>query len=278
MRDALRRAARKLNWAGVPDAGTDARFLLAFAMGRSVSMLTLDDDLRLGGTEETKFENAVELRLRRKPVSQIVGYRAFWKQEFAIDCNVLDPRPESEFLVEQAIGSDPIRILDLGTGSGCILLAILSECPGATGVGVDCSADALEIAFRNAGRLGLRDRAAFCLSNWFAEVKGKYDLIVSNPPYVSESEYSRLDPEIRDWEPEIALKAGESGLEAFREIAGSAREFLAPGGELHLEIGRGQERDVQRIFEYEGYSLCRRSKDLDQRVRVQAFRYGHAPE
>ena len=270
---ALKRATRELNSAGVPYAEIDARYLLAFAVGRTASLLSADEGLSLGKAAQARFETAVKLRLLRKPVSQIVGYRAFWNQNFDIDCNVLDPRPETEILVEQAIKNSPKRVLDLGTGSGCILLAILSECPDAVGVGVDCSVAALDIASRNAEKLGLQERTVFLESDWFDRVKGKYDLVVSNPPYVAASEYSLLDPEIRNWEPEIALKAGEFGLDAFRQLAMGAHEFLAEDGEIFLEIGRGQERDVTKIFESEGYVLRRAIKDFDQRFRVLAFQY-----
>ncbi|MCY4461355.1 MAG: peptide chain release factor N(5)-glutamine methyltransferase [Albidovulum sp.] len=276
---ALERAVSELNAAGVPDAVVDARYLMAHALGQSSALLSArHEGMRLSEAARVRFESALESRLQRKPVSQIVGYRAFWNQSFRIDGHVLDPRPESEVLVEQAIKSSPKRILDMGTGSGCILLAILSECPEANGVGIDCSAAALATASGNAEYLGLSDRAGFLQSDWFSRVEGKYDLIVSNPPYVSESEYADLDPEIRLWEPEIALKAGESGLDAFRKLAAGARDFLLPEGELMVEIGRGQARGVRTVFENEGYAEIRASRDLDKRIRVIGFEWPSSAE
>ena len=272
VRAAFRAAAAKLRSAGLPDAETDAQRLLELALNRKSPLLAAHEHARLGGDASEKLERALSSRLARMPVSRIAGFRAFWKHEFLVNGNVLDPRPESELLVELGAAASPRRILDLGTGTGCLLLSILAECPDATGLGVDCSAAALEVASMNAKALGLEGRADFQVSNWLGDVRGRYDLIVANPPYVSDSDYSRLEPEVRLWDPEIALRGGAGGLDAYFEISAGAAGHLAAGGELLLEIGSGQGEDVCRIFSERGFAISRTAADLESRPRVLGFR------
>lgn len=245
----LARAHRRLTLANVEDPAGDAARLLAFAAeGRCGCALPRDCCVSAAGVRE-RFEAAVAQRAVRRPVSQIVGKREFYGRSFLVDSSVLDPRSESELIVERAATLLPSRVLDLGTGSGCLLLSILLECPMASGTGADCSAAALEIAKRNAKRLGVRDRAEFVRSDWFESVSGEFDLIVSNPPYVSAAEHSRLQPEIRYWEPREALTPGGDGTLGYRRISRGVRRHLAPGGRLALEIAPGLLARVVRIFE-----------------------------
>ncbi len=236
--------------AGVPDPGGDAaRLRRAFA-------------------DETAFAAVVERRARREPVSQILGCRAFWTHDFIVTADVLDPRPETETLVEAALSAHFDRMLDLGTGSGCILLSLLAERGGATGTGTDLSPAALAVARRNAVATGVGARATFLRSDWLGSVEGGFDLIVSNPPYIADDEMAGLAPEVRDWEPHLALTPGGDGLDAYRRIAREAPGHLLPGGRLMVEIGPAQAAAVSRLFGRAGLTAVATIRDLGGRDRV----------
>ena len=207
-------------------------------------------------------------RERRRPVSQIIGYRCFYDSEFTVNSDVLDPRPDSEVLVDAGRRQRPGRILDLGTGTGCLLLSILKDLPCATGIGIDLSESALEVARSNCRQLGLCNRARFIRSDWFSSVRGRFDLIVANPPYLSESEYDHSPPELTDWEPQLALTSGGDGLEAYRTIAAGAGTHLAPLGRLVLEIGFGKLRPVRQIAEQSALRIEEVIHDLADRPRA----------
>lgn len=261
-------AIRRLAAAGVPDPARDARRLLAHALGIAPDRLTLHLHDPLLAAAATRFEAALAARAARQPVSQITGQRAFWGRMFRVTPDVLDPRPETEVLVAAALSAPFTRVLDLGTGSGAILLSLLAERPQATGLGVDLSPAALAVARGNAVALGVDGRADFTLSDWFAGVAGRFDLIVSNPPYIAAGEMAALAPEVRDWEPHMALTPGGDGLDAYRAIAAGAPAHLAPGGRLLLEIGPTQGAAVAGLLQaagFEGITLC---ADLDGRDRV----------
>ncbi len=225
------------------------------------------DDLH--PSDHDRFEALVERRLGREPTAQIVGMREFWSLDFEIDAHVLCPRPDTESVVEAALlelskregGPCGARsFLDLGTGSGCLLLALLKECPAAEGIGVDISARALRVAASNAGRLGLGGRTIWLCDDWGRSIDARFDLIVSNPPYVATKDAVRLAPEVREFEPELALFAGEDGLDAYRNMAGELRRLLTSEGAVCLEIGHGQASQVATIFAESGLRLtgCRR--------------------
>ncbi|MGB8814779.1 MAG: peptide chain release factor N(5)-glutamine methyltransferase [Paracoccaceae bacterium] len=271
--DALRAAVRDLAEAGIPDAGRDARHLLAFAMGLPADRLTLylGDDIE--PAQSATLAAAVAARITRQPVSQITGRRLFWGRPFLVTRDVLDPRPETECLIEAALAAPFSRVLDLGTGSGAILLTLLAERPLVTGLGTDISAAALAVAVANAASLGLGARAAFLQSDWFDAVTGAFDLIVSNPPYISQAEMPGLSPDVREWEPHIALTPGGDGLDAYRAIAKQAPGHLAPGGRLLVEIGPTQGAKVAELFTQAGLVDPVVLPDLDGRDRmVQAHR------
>lgn len=265
---ALADAVQRLKAAGVPDAANDARVLLAAALGVERSRLTLvmPDDMPAGA--QTAFETSLMARISRQPVSQIIGHREFYGHQFAVTSDVLDPRPETELLVQTALRAPFETVLDLGCGSGCILLTLLAENPNATGLGVDCSDPALTVARGNAVDLGVQQRSRFALSDWFSNITGSFDLIVSNPPYIAANEMAALAPEVRDWEPEFALTPGGDGLDAYRAITAAASLHLTQSGRLIVEIGPTQAKDVQALFKAAGLHGITCLQDMDGRDRV----------
>lgn len=213
------------------------------------------------------YEIYISERLKGRPVSQIIGKRDFWRHEFEITSDVLDPRPDTETLVEQALSQPFNRVLDLGTGSGCIIISLLADKPSAQGVAVDASEKALEIAAKNAKKIGVTDRLVLKQSNWFSNVQGRYDLIVSNPPYITASAYEKLDKGVREFEPEMALLAGEHGLDAYRNIIAEAPNFLTPDGRLIVEIGFDQRHQVMALFKTAGLKDINCIQDINGKDR-----------
>lgn len=266
--EALRAAIRRLTDAAIPDAPRDARRLLAFAMGIAPDRVSLHLPDPLGPMQAAAFDTAIADRIARRPVSQITGTRQFFGQTFRVTADTLDPRPETEILVAAALERPFVKMLDLGTGTGCILLSCLAAMPFATGTGTDRSAAALTVAAGNAAALGLAKRARFRRADWFAGISGKFDLIVSNPPYIAEDEMAGLAPEVRDWEPRAALTPGGDGLDAYRAIAAGAGARLMPGGRLGLEIGPTQAGAVTALLTAAGFESVEVRPDLDSRDRV----------
>lgn len=271
---ALRAAVARLAAAGVPDAPRDARILLAEALRIGADRLTLHLADPLDDEASARLARMVARRVAREPVSHILGRRMFWGREFRVTPDVLDPRPETETLIAAALASPFTRVLDLGTGSGAILLSLLAEHPGATGLGVDLSPAALAVASGNARALGLDGRAEFALSDWFAGVTGIFDLIVANPPYIAEAEMDDLAPEVRDHEPRMALTPGGDGLDAYRAIAAGLGPHLAPGGRVLVEIGPTQGSAVSALLAAAGLESPRILPDLDGRDRVVTAKAG----
>lgn len=247
--EALKEAASRLHEVSETPR-LDAELLLAHAIGLTRGALLLADD----GPVPSAFDALLARRLAREPVSQIVGRREFWSIELAVTSDVLTPRPETELLLEAAAAyfgrAGPKRILDLGTGSGALLLAALAEWPDATGLGVDASPAALAVARANGVRLGLAERATWRLGNWGAHLAERFDLVLCNPPYVEAD--ADLPPEVRDHEPHLALFAGADGLDAHRRVAPQLRALLAPGGLAALEFGRGQGEAVRALYAAQG--------------------------
>lgn len=283
---ALVAALQRLRAAGIDDPAGDARRLLAHAMGLAADRLTLHLGGRLDPGALARFDAALTRRIARQPVSQIVGTRLFWGRPFRVTPAVLDPRPETECLIAAALREPYAKVLDLGTGSGCILLTLLLEASAgatgpATGLGVDLSPDALLVADQNRAAHHLGTRATLAQGNWFAPVAGAFDLIVSNPPYIAADEMAALSPEVRDWEPHLALTPRGDGLGAYRAIAAGAPSHLTPDGRLIVEIGPTQGAAVTRIFTDAGFAHVTLDKDLDGRDRVLVARrqaqIHHAP-
>ncbi len=269
LRDLLREGAALLREAGIEDAPRDAALLLEFATGLSrLDLLTRADECP-DGQAIRRYRHLLSRRASREPLSHLTGRRGFWTLEFAVSRDVLDPRPDTETLIEAALelSPPPDRILDLGTGSGCLLLSLLHEFPGASGVGVDISARALAVARGNAADLGLPGRAAFVCGDWFAPVAGQFNLIVTNPPYIREDEAPFLQPELRDYEPPEALFGGADGLGAYRRILAAAPAHLEAGGTLLMEIGAGQAADVMALAREAGFASLSVRRDLDGRDR-----------
>jgi len=270
--EALKTAISQLRGAGVADPARDARRLLAHALDCPPSRLTLALPERISRGALARLATMVAARKQHQPVAQILGLREFRGQQFRVTRAVLDPRPETEILVEKALALGFHRVLDLGCGSGCILLSLLAERADATGLGVDISPGALKIAAVNAGALGVASRADLRVSDWFSDVEGTFDLIVANPPYIAAHEMAGLARDVVDWEPALALIAGPVGTEAYRSIARDIAAHLAPGGHALLEIGPTQGAEVSRIFQSTGLELLAIHPDLDGRDRVIALR------
>jgi len=249
---ALDKAAARLREAGVESPRAEARLLLAHAMGVG------REDIISGAAEPdeaalARFRGALARRCAREPYAYIVGRREFFSLDFAVGKGVLIPRPETELLVEEAlkrfpVREDKLRVLDLGTGTGCLLLAFLARRPQAKGVGIDISEGALGYAQRNAERLGLTDRARFLRGDWADSVAARFDVIFINPPYISTAEIASLEPEVAAHEPASALDGGPDGLDCYRRIAPGLAELLSAKGCAFVEIGEGQADGASAIF------------------------------
>lgn len=251
---ALRKGTARLAEAGCESPALDARLLLAEAMRLPVDALVGGARQPLGDEELVRFHALLERRLAGEPVARILGRREFWSLDLSLSPETLVPRPETETVVETALKFLRARsmtepaVLDLGTGTGAILLAIVSELPRAFGVGVDRSFGAARTARKNALRLGLGERAAFLCADFAEAIVGQFDLVVSNPPYVATDEIGRLDREVRDFDPALALDGGPDGLAAYRRIAAVLPRLLTAAGFAVLELGAGQEEAVAAIF------------------------------
>lgn len=251
----LRSATLELRGAGVDAAGNDARRLFAWALGLSAAQVLSQPERLLSSEEIERLRCAVARRGKREPVSRIIGARDFYGKNFAISPATLDPRPDSETLIETALDlarregwhTKPIRILDVGTGSGCLLLTLLCELPKAVGVGSDISVAALKIARENALALGIGDRAQWLARDALEGTKDHFDILVSNPPYVRTDDIAALEPEVRRFDPWSALDGGEDGLRFFHRLAPAIRAAV-PDGWAILEVGHTQARAVADLL------------------------------
>lgn len=261
-------ATARLRAAGVPDPARDARLLLAHAARIEASRVTLIAPEELAPDIAERYDQLISLRSIRVPVSHLLGEREFYGRRFRVSREVLDPRPETEVLIEAALSEPFDHVLDLGTGSGCILITLLAERQSATGAGVDLSEAACLQASANAVQHKVQERVEILKSNWFDAVEEKFDLIVSNPPYISASEMDALSPEVREHEPRIALTDEGDGLGAYRQIAAAAPDFLLPQGRLLVEIGPTQAKAVSALFDASGLSDICTISDMDGRDRV----------
>jgi release factor glutamine methyltransferase len=269
--EAIRAGSRLLATVGVPDPARDARLLVAEALGIAPDRLTLATAEDVPEAAQARLAGLLDARRQRRPMAQILGRRAFWGRDFAVSEAVLDPRPETETLIACALdGPAPARILDLGVGSGAILVTLLAEWPDARGLGVDVSSAALSVAEANARRHGVAARARFEVSDWGSAVAETFDLVVANPPYIPAGDLAGLDPEVREWEPHLALSPGPDGLAAHARIAADLGRLLAPGGRALLEIGAGQGEEVSDLLHCAGFAQVRLHADLGGRARVVA--------
>lgn len=265
--EAVTRLARQLDFAGIEGALGDARLLTIHALAIDRTGLHTDRDRPLSAAESAALERVGRRRATGEPVSRIVGQREFWSLPFALSPATLDPRPDSETIVQAALDrfpdrDRPLAILDLGTGSGCLLIALLTELPRAWGVGVDACADAAAMARRNADRLGVGDRASLLAGDWGQALDGGFDLVVSNPPYVAEAEIDALAPEVALFDPRSALSGGPDGLDAYRALAPAIAGLLSADGWAVLEVGEGQSAPVVSCLADAGLAELGTADDL----------------
>ena len=263
---------------GLDDRRRDARLLLGMALGRDDAVLP-HEDICLAEKENQTLSDLIARRQQGEPISRIRGWREFYSLKFQINAATLDPRPDSETLVDAVINDfhmatlDQPRLLDLGTGSGCLLLACLHHLPNADGVGVDVQPGAVDMARQNAETLGLTSRAEFIISDWDHAVEGRFDVIISNPPYIPTSDILTLMDEVRDYDPALALDGGGDGLDAWRKLAPIMAQRLRPDGAVFLEIGQGQDDDVCQLFHEQGLNISAKHQDLSGINRCLEFRF-----
>ena len=262
---AIQAATAQLAAAGVDNPPLDARLLVAHALGCDRLALLTTPLRELAAEEVTRIAALIQRRAAREPVARSLGLREFWGLPFGLNEATLEPRPDSETLIEAAIkiaGTPPRSLLDLGTGTGCLLLALLHEWPQATGLGLDIAPRAVEQARHNAARLGLEARAQFVVNDWLDGITARFDLIVSNPPYIATSELSSLMPEVRDHDPTAALDGGTDGLTPYRRIIPALPALLNPNGRILFEVGQGQAASVAAMLLEQGFTTIATHRDL----------------
>ncbi|CCV11387.1 peptide chain release factor N(5)-glutamine methyltransferase [Mesorhizobium sp. STM 4661] len=278
----LRAARQRLTEAGVTDPALDARLIVEHFSGTTRTQAIADPGRKVGLDALAAIDAALERRISGEPVHRILGYREFHGLRLSLSPETLEPRPDTETLVEAVLPfveataerQGECRILDLGTGSGAIALALLSAVPGAIATGVDISQDALTTAMRNAGDLGLAGRFKALQSDWFEKVSGRYHVIAANPPYIPSGDIENLQDEVRDFDPRHALDGGVDGLSPYRIIAAEAAAFLDLKGRIAVEIGHTQRNEVTDIFSTAGYGLAGMFRDLGGNDRVLIFEHG----
>lgn len=270
---AWKSAQARLKEGRIDSPSIDARLLLEAAAGATRADILTDPYRAVTPEQMARLDAWVERRLRREPTSRILGRKGFWKIMLNVTPDVLSPRPDTETILDVVLAAYPphqaFTLIDLGTGSGAILLAILAERFGARGVGTDVSTEALAVARENAANLDLAARCDFMRTEWAAGFgEAAFDVVVSNPPYIPTADIADLDPEVRDHDPHLALDGGPDGLRAYRELAPEIRRILKPGGVFAVEIGWDQGAAVQALFEAEGFLDVKVVKDLADRDRV----------
>ncbi len=276
-RAALKEAVVLMKAAGLDTPVLDARLIVQHALRIGWDTLYLKEDCDLDGDERARLEAELSRRMAHEPVSRIVGRRHFWTLDLAVSPDTLDPRADTESVIEAAIAAFPdrsrvLRVLDLGTGTGAILLALLAEYPDSTGVGVDLSENALRTASLNAESHGLAERASFVTGNWTEGLSGSFDLIVSNPPYIASGDLPGLPREVREYDPSQALDGGQDGLDAYRALIPPIPNLLTPDGLFVLEVGAGQADAVCRIAKNHGLEQAARRLDLGGIERAISFK------
>ena len=265
--ETLRQAAETLTTAGLETPRLDARCLLGHVLNKDPATLFGYRDDVLSSESFYRFGELLTRRLDREPVSRILATKEFWSLSFDLEDSVLDPRPDSETLVEAVLSTiadrtAPLRVLDLGTGSGCLIAALLCELPQAIGIGVDIDPAALRVARGNLTRNGLVDRAQFLCGNWGQALGGRFDIVVVNPPYIPSGEIKSLAPEVINHDPHRALFAGLDGLEAYRNFLPGLHGLLGPRGLAALEIGHGQAAAVTSLLSDWGFTSIECRQDL----------------
>lgn len=272
-------AVAHLSRAGSPTPDLDTTLLVEHTTGMTALDRLTRPHAVLSQRQHRALQKAIARRMNHEPVHRIMGWREFYGLPLSLNGHTLVPRPDTEALVDLVLpfvrqrmeAKGKCRVLDLGTGSGAIALAILGEAPGAKAIGSDIALKALDMARRNAEALGLADRFETLHSNWFSDVRGRFDLIVSNPPYVPTATIPTLDPDVRDHDPLAALDGGTDGLNAYRTIAARALPHLSDGGRIAVEIGRGQRAAVAGLFAAAGLQVAASARDLGGIERAISF-------
>jgi release factor glutamine methyltransferase len=280
LRDAILAAKARLSEAKIADAATDARVLIAGLLDLSLTDLMVHDEDVLTEDQNTLIEAAIQRRMAHEPVHRILGKREFYGLDLALSPATLEPRPDTEILVEQLLpylqsiveANGTARFIDMGTGTGAIALALLQECEGTAALATDISDEALATAQDNATRHGLDGRFHTLRSDWFDAVRAKFDMIVSNPPYIISRVVRDLEPEVRLFDPMAALDGGADGLDAYRAIAAGASAHLEPHGIVGLEIGYDQKDSVTALFSAHGFTRLQANRDHGGQDRVLIFR------
>ncbi len=277
-KEALRWAVLRLQQEHIETASLDGRILLEYVLGVSREQLLFLLDLPITMEQYKRLETLVEKRAQRQPIAQLIGRREFWGMNFVVSEDTLDPRPDTETLIEYVLErvvnrAMAHRVLDLGTGTGCLLLALLSELPSASGVGVDYSDNAVLVAKENALALGMAGRSQFVTGNWCDGLEGKFDIILANPPYIPTSVIPTLDPEVSVFEPKLALDGGEDGLACYRTIFRSLPMVLAKSGFAAFEFGMGQEKQLKELAVANGFEVVGVRHDLSGLPRTIIIKY-----
>lgn len=264
----------RLKEVGISNGARESKKILAFVTNTEYSALNWVQDFKISKELKFKFIDLIEQRVSGAPISKIIGKRLFFNSEFFVNECVLDPRPETEVLVSVALERNFSTVLDLGTGTGCIVISLLKERPDVVGVSVDISKECLNVAKINAETNGVLDRVKFIHSDWFSNVTSRFDLIVSNPPYIGLSELNDLSREVKNFDPKVALFGGRDGLNCYEAIFNDVSRFLNPGGRLITEVGYAQSSIVKNLFLNNGFIDIKVTKDLDFNNRVVS---GHLP-
>ena len=268
LRALIARGTSALDQGGISNATRDARLLAAHVCDIDPSRVTLHEMDEVSEAVIARFDDAITQRLNHRPVSRIIGVRQFWGRNFQVTDDVLDPRGDTETLIAEALQTPAKRILDLGTGSGILGITLAAEQVDAVVVLTDISKAALLVAKTNAKRHDVEDRIEFIESDWFDSLHGKFDLIISNPPYIGENELEGLEPDVIDYDPIIALTPGEDGLAPYRIIARQAQNYLKENGRVIVEIGHLQGKDVKNLFLQAGFSGVQILQDLEGKDRA----------
>jgi release factor glutamine methyltransferase len=266
-------AAARLQTAGIEAPAREARLLLGHASGLGATRIMAYPEQEIPPDAAQAFDRLVDRRVAREPVSRILGHREFWSLDFTVTPATLDPRPDSETIVEAALDrvadrNARLNVIDFGTGTGCLLLALLSELPQAFGIGVDRSEAAARVAAENARRLGFAGRAQFIVSDWASALAGTVDLVVSNPPYIPAGDIAGLEPEVRGHDPLAALIGGTDGLDPYRLLVPETARLLRPGGHVVFEVGQGQADAVAGFAASAGLAPIEKRADLGGIMRA----------
>lgn len=273
----LQSVTQALEEAGIDNARFEARLLLEHVLKVQTQVLIGYPEREVTADQDQEIADLLARRLAREPMSHILGYREFWSLRFKVTKDTLTPRPDSESLIEAVLKhlpdpTAPLKVLDLGVGTGCLLFSVLSEYEQARGLGIDISSKALSVAKDNAQVLGLADRCEFSLGNWMDGIEDRFDLILSNPPYIPLSDYGNLAPEVVDHEPGTALFAGEDGLDDYRLLAKQLPSRLKQDGIVVIELGIHQDEPVKKLMETAGLSVIDSAYDLGGIVRCHIIR------